>query len=80
MKINKYDKNGLRHGLWKIGFGLKIAYIIKYKHGKIHGPFEGYYNNGNLHYKGIAKDGDYYGLWEFFNSDGTPKRIEFHIT
>lgn len=79
MKINQLDKDGLKHGLWEIRLGPKTTYSISYKRGKFHGPYT-YYSNGNLFYKGEYKNDKRYGLWELFNSDGTPMSIEFYIT
>ena len=41
--------------------------------GKEHGPYERYYENGQLTEKGIHKDDKRRGPWVFFEGDGTKR-------
>jgi hypothetical protein len=42
-----------------------------FRRGTRHGPFNWYYENGQLSQKGTYKDGKLEGPWVFYNEDGT---------
>ena len=46
-----------------------------YENGKMEGPWEGYSENGLLHFKGKYKNGKYHGFWEWFNADGSRNEL-----
>ena len=49
----------------------KLRIQKHWKNGKLHGPFEEFYENGQLECKGNWKDGyKHDGLWEYYHEDG----------
>ena len=67
----------LREGLWYKKFSsapftgrITGQYQGKFKKGKRHGPWVGYYENGQLQEKGEYKNGKSEGPWVFYNEDG----------
>ncbi|MBT6768730.1 MAG: toxin-antitoxin system YwqK family antitoxin [Opitutales bacterium] len=49
---------------------LIIAFGLFFEDGKKDGPYETYYENGQLKSKGSHKDGEQDGLWEWYNENG----------
>ena len=47
------------------------------KDGKRDGPWEKFYENGQLLEMGNYKDGEQHGLWEYFDRDGNLDDIPF---
>ena len=59
--------------LFEIFFGavcLIIAFGLFFEDGKKDGPYETYYENGQLEYKGSYKDGELDGLFETYYENG----------
>jgi antitoxin component YwqK of YwqJK toxin-antitoxin module len=46
--------------------------------GQKHGPWEGYYKNGQLKYIGTFNNGRRVGLWKWCYENGTPNQIRFY--
>jgi len=62
--MNKYNKEGLREGLWEVYIDGRLCYNGTYVNGKKHGVFEYYHSNGNLSYKENYINGKECGLRE----------------
>jgi antitoxin component YwqK of YwqJK toxin-antitoxin module len=64
MKINQYDEDDKRHGLWQDYYSTgQIYFKGKYKNGKEHGPWETYEYGGKLWHKGVNNNDKRAGLW-----------------
>ena len=48
----------------------KKPYHHIYKDGKLHGPCEAYYENGQLEARGTYKDGELHGPFEAYHENG----------
>jgi hypothetical protein len=48
-----------------------------YINGKSHGPQSTFYDNGQLKYKGIWKDGELVGPWYYYGPDGQLRQKGF---
>ena len=66
-------ERGLRNGLSIEYFGKPKGPVhikMYYKDGEPHGPYERFYENGQLRSKGQLTDGVQTGYWEWFDEDG----------
>lgn len=63
LKLNRYNRNGDKHGLWEHYFENGNLYSIGlYKNGEEEGYWEYYYDNGQLHSKLFNQNGIF--LWK----------------
>ena len=77
-------KDGLQHSITKVYYSLghqhsfgQLKLELNYKDGVRDGFIRSYYENGNLTSKGYFKNGKEDGLWEYFNEDGSIKKLKF---
>jgi len=66
-------KDGKRDGYWEF-FDTpgkkRLGEKETYKDGRLHGPWVGYYDNGQLYSEGIYKDGEKDGPWVSYKKNG----------
>lgn len=81
MNINKHNKEGKKHGMWKCYFRFKnnVSFKETYIDGKLNGPFESYQPDGNILIKGHYINDKRYGIWEHYQEHNQLICIKFYI-
>jgi len=70
-KINQYDKDGLRHGLWESYYSNgSIKTTTNYHHGTMHGAYTEFYSNGKISESVNCLNGYMEGLRYWNDLDG----------
>jgi antitoxin component YwqK of YwqJK toxin-antitoxin module len=74
-RINQYDSEGRRQGLWVEYFDGNIASKKEYINGKVDGIDQSFYDNGQIHFDGHQKNNEFDGLWKMYYRTGQLKEI-----
>jgi antitoxin component YwqK of YwqJK toxin-antitoxin module len=69
-KINKYDAEGNRHGLWIVYHNGVLDYKGEYFHGKRHGSWTEYWDKDIIWYKGTYKNDKLFGYLIEYTTKG----------
>jgi len=75
--MNQYNSEGQQHGYWEYYSYVKLSSKVEYVNGKIHGLFERYFSNGQLHIKGDVFNDIRIGFWKQYNCNGGLEVTEF---
>ena len=70
VRINQYDMDGRKTGIWESYHNGKLDSKGSYKDDKKEGIWESYWSNGQLFFKRSYKDGEQDGIWEEYYSNG----------
>jgi hypothetical protein len=66
VRINQYDGEGRKQGIWEYYEDGKLYSKGNYINGLREGIWETYYDNDQLKRKGTYKNGSYNGIWEYY--------------
>jgi antitoxin component YwqK of YwqJK toxin-antitoxin module len=74
-RINQYDSEGRRQGLWVEYLDGNIASKKEYINGKVDGIDQSFYDNGQIQFDGHQKNNEFDGLWKMYYRTGQLKEI-----
>jgi antitoxin component YwqK of YwqJK toxin-antitoxin module len=75
IRINQYDVNGNKQGIWEEYDKGKLESRVRFKDGKWDGIYQTFHPNGQIQYDGQTKDDNFDGIWEKYYITGQLRNI-----
>jgi antitoxin component YwqK of YwqJK toxin-antitoxin module len=74
-RINQYNSNGKKDGLWIEYWDGFLSSKIMWKNGEQNGIYQTFHLNGQIQYDGMTKDGNFHGVWKMYYQNSGLREI-----